>query len=335
MLALTVLLLVAAIRSTVPGGTHKAIYFELFSTSLFGAALILMRSEEAYTRLALGLVAVGLIVALSAHPTISPNEPLAVAGATEIETGLYPAFGALAALTVLAARTRGLRRVLWLAIASYLAVMSVRSGSRSDLVGFAAAAALAALLVVVRSRDRLRAGLLVVAAAAAIVTAFGTLAGPGALSRYQRLTSDKERQFLAQRGLDVAEAHPFGTGIGGFSVNLPETGPFAELPHPHNVVLELLDDGGGLTAGIFLAVVAAALRYATLARSRSAGAFVATALVLGLTSAQLTGSINGDRVVLLMAGAGLALAVQAPPRLRAGRDAPPGHIPSHVRPARD
>jgi O-antigen ligase len=307
MVVLVALMLIGALRSAVPGATYKAVYFELFTASLFGATVILIRDRAGVVHLAAGAVVVGLIVALSARAGAEPNLPLTVPGGNEIVAALYPAFGAIAAVTALALPARGLRRLLWLAVAAYLTIMAIRAGSRGVLLSFAAAGVVATALVVAQSANRARAAFVAGAVGAVIAVGFGAVAGPVALARYTRINDDPRRAYMRDRAVEIAVDHPLGTGIGGFSVNLPEMGPTTGVPVPHNVVLELFTDGGALTAGVFLALLAVAGRAALRGWRAPGSIFITAGLVFAFVEALSSDDVNGARILWLAAGAAVAL----------------------------
>jgi O-antigen ligase len=311
MLVLVALMLVGGIRSLVPGATYKAVYFEVFSATLFAAAIILLRDPAGLARLAAGTVVAGFVVALSARAGTGPNEPLTVAGGNEIVAALYPAAGALAAITALAMSSRGVRRVLWLAAAAYLTIMAIRAGSRGVLLSLVAAGLATTALLIAHAHNRARATLVAASVGLVIAVGFGAVAGPVALARYTRLSNDPRRAYMRDRAVEFAVDNPLGTGIGGFAVNLPEMGPTSGVPVPHNVVLELLTDGGAITAGVFLALLAVAARGAARGRREPGGVFVVATLVFSFVGALGSDDVNGARGLWVFAGAAVALEAMA------------------------
>ena len=124
-LVLSTLLVVAAMRSSLPGAGSKAIYFEVVPLVLFFSPFVLVRDLPALTRLAVAFIAVGFIVAQAASPSADPSEPYTLPGGSEIKAALFPAFGALAAVTCVAMRVRGRWRLAFFAVGAVLAAAAV------------------------------------------------------------------------------------------------------------------------------------------------------------------------------------------------------------------
>jgi len=275
------------------------------------------------------LLTLAAAVALVAGPAAAqdyPNKPITIV----VPAAAGGPTDTISRVTALAMSSKGVRRVLWLAAAAYLTIMAIRAGSRGVLLSLAAAGLVTTALLVAHARNRARATLLAVTVGLAIIVAFGAVAGPVALARYTRLGNDPRRAYMRDRAVEFAVDNPFGTGIGGFSVNLPEIGPTTGVPVPHNVVLELLTDGGAITAGVFLALLAVAARAAARGRRAPGGVFVLAALVFSFVGALSSDNVNGARGLFLFAGAAVALEAMARAPAAAPRTRPelsPGSAP--------
>jgi O-antigen ligase len=306
-LVLSTLLVVAAMRSSLPGALHKGIYFEAVPLLLFFSPFVLVRDLPALTRLALGFIAVGFVVAQAASPSPDPTQPYTLAGGSEITAALFPAFGALAAVTCVALRARGRWRVVFLALGAVLAAAAVRAGSRGVLVSLFGAALLGGVLLIVHSRRPLLTFALVAAVGLGVAEAGRQVVSPSALSRYQHLTSDPRRDYLSTRALDQALAHPLGNGIGAFGLNLPVINPRPAVAYPHNVALEVFNESGIFALGALVALVVAAF-LAALRVTRLPGAlFCAVGLAFMLLEALASFSATEDSLLWMMLGVGLAM----------------------------
>jgi O-antigen ligase len=315
-LVLSTLLVVAAMRSSLPGAGSKAIYFETVTLVLFLSPFVLVRDLNALTRLAAGFIVVGFIVVRVTHATADPSEPYTLAGGSEIEAALFPAFGALAAVTCVAMRVRGAWRIVLFAVGAVLAAAAVRAGSRGVLVSLIGAALLGGVLLIVHSRRPVVTFALIAGIAAGVAEAGRQVVSPAALSRYEHLTSDPRRAYLHTRALDQALAHPLGNGVGTFGLNLPELNPRPLVPYPHNVALEIFNESGIFALAALAVLVGAAFLSALRVARRPGAAFCAVGLAFTLLEAFASSNATDD--FLLWMTLGIALAMPGSP---ASRDA--------------
>ena len=319
MVVLVVMLLLAALTSSYPGGTFKAVYFEVTCGALFFAPLVLVRDVAGFVRIAAGFVVIGLLVAHAAIPGATPNQPFTVPGGNEITAAYFPAMGAVAALSCLAMRTYGLRRTLLFALAGLLAAAAVRTGSRGVLVALIAAVAVALLLLVVHARRPALALGLALLVAIGGYAGVRQVAGPAALERYSALTSDSRRDYLRTQAIEQSLDHPMGVGIGGYGNNLPVISLGSTVPYPHNILLEVVNESGLIALDALLALLAAAFVVALrLARMRGL-AFCVAGVTFAFVEALASGNVNDNAVLWLMLG--LTFAVSQTPEARGGRRA--------------
>ncbi|HEY1480642.1 MAG TPA: O-antigen ligase family protein [Gaiellales bacterium] len=314
MLVVSGLLVVAALRTVVPGATYKAINFEIVGSALLFMPLILVRDTKALARLALGFVIVGIMVALAATPSGDPSEPLIIPGGDEITAALFPAFGGLAAISCLAMRCRGIQRLLLLALGIVLLGASVRAGSRGVLLsmGIAVIAALVLLIYHSRRRQVIVSAILIALASLVVIgpaveTAVRGSIDPAALKRYTHLTTDRRRAYLHSRALDQAFAHPLGVGVGTYGVNLPVLQPRPAVPYPHNVIYETFDESGIFAVGALVALMLTGLAAALKTAWRPGCAFCAVGLVFGLSEAFASGSVADDPLLWMTIGISMGI----------------------------
>jgi O-antigen ligase len=306
-LVLSTLLVFAAMRSSLSEAGSKAIYFEVATLVLFFSPFVLVRDLATLNRLALAFIAVGFIIVNATSPTADPSQPYSVPGGSEITAGLFPAFGALAAVTCVAMRLRGAWRIGAFAVGAVLAGAAARAGSRGVLAALIAAMALGGILLVLHSRRRVVTSALVAVVGLAIAVIGRQFVGPTALSRYARITDDPRRSYLHARALDEAFAHPLGNGIGTFGLNLPVLNPRPVVPYPHNVAYEIFNESGIFALGAFAALVGAAFASALRVARVPGGAFCAAGLAFALFEAFASGSVNDDSLLWMMLGISLAM----------------------------
>ena len=319
MVVLAVLLLVAAARTTIPGGVYKAVYFEAVCGTLFFAPMVLIRDAAGFARLAAGLVIVGLVVADAATPGSIPGQPYTLPGGNEITAAYFPAIGALAALSCLAMRAVGLRRVLLLVVAAVLTAAAVRAGSRGVLIAVLVATLLALVLLVIHARRPVVALTLAVIALGFGLVAAREVVGTSALARYSGLTDDARRAYLRTRALDQALDRPAGLGIGGYGLNLPVLNPRPAVPYPHNIVLEVANESGIVALNALLALLGVGFVMALRLARRRGFALCAAGITFAFIEALASGSVNDHGVLWLMLGLTFAATKMMPAVDGAGR----------------
>ncbi len=306
-LVLSTLLVVAAMRSSLPGATSKGIYFEAVPLLLFFSPFVLVRDLTALTRLAVAFIGVAFIIVHASSPSADPSQPYTLPGGSEIEAALFPAFGALAAVTCVAMRMHGRLRVVLLTVGAVLAVAAARAGSRGVLLSLLGAAILGGILLVAHSRRPVLTLALVAAVGLGVAEAARQVVSPTALSRYARLTNDPRRDYLHTRALDQALAHPLGNGVGTFGLNLPVINPRPAVPYPHNVALEVFNESGILALGALAWLVGAALLAAMRIARQPGAAFCAVGVVFALLEAFASGNVTDDPLLWMMLGIALAM----------------------------
>lgn len=317
-LALGALLAVAALHSPDPeAGLAKVGTFVSLTALAFFAPILVLRGRESLTRLALGLVGLGLLVAFIAEHQDHAGHPLVLPGAAnEIDVGLLAGMGLVAIIGYLWPLTPGIARVLWLAPAAYLAITVVSAGSRGALAGVIVATVIALALQMLRLTSARVAAvslLVLVAVAAPIVVATSP---PQAQAKYlavlqggdgglQRLDAGGgARSEITSSAVEMFADHPLGVGTAGYPA-------LTGFPWPHNIILELGAELGVLGIGLFLVLLGAtllALARGSLRAGHAPEAIGAVALLLVPLMLSLSSyDLNGNRIMWAMFGVALAV----------------------------
>jgi O-antigen ligase len=317
--ALAALGLLSVFWSDLPGtGLSKALLFETMTLLAFFSPFILIRTRSQLTRFMVAIVGIALFVALTAEKTGHPSKPLVAAGGNEIELALICGFGLLAAFGYLLVIGKSGWGVLWMIPAAYLAYTILQAGSRGVLVG----AGLALLFLIVRlalARARARGLLLAIVAAAVIaVVAAGPQLFGEATGKYQSelfsITSNpatvlRQRDWYFSQGMELAVAHPLGTGSAGYQAATGEK-------YPHNLVLEYASEQGIPGLVLFLALFVAAWRALLRPALRGTPEAAVCGALLILFAVESLVSFGPNEARPLWFALGLALAL---PNLRTDR----------------
>ena len=316
-LALIVLLLLGVLASPDPeSGLDKALAFQTFSALAFLAPLAIVRTPASLYRLLGLIVAVGVVVGLTAEEPERSESVLVLPGAdNQIQVGLLLGLGVVSIVAYLWPASKGWVRLAWLAPAAYLLLKLVSAGGRSALVGTLLACAVA-LVCLVRAggRDRL-AALALVGVLAALVPAAWATSSPAVKDRYLVTIRDfrggggldsggADRSAVADAAVDIFASHPLGAGTGGYEA-------LTGYEWPHNLVLEVASELGlpGLATliGLLACICLALWRAARHGPFRREVVGAGSLLVLPLTVAFSSFDLNGNRT--LWFACGLALAV--------------------------
>lgn len=277
----------------------------------FAGAILLVRTAEQRAWLMGGTVAVGLAVAvlywLAPSTDVTLYGRIALEGSDTIAPGRYG--GAALVVLVVLTLARKVRLVVAAPVAVVLLVLIFGSGSKGPLV--AAVIALVALVPLMgRMRRHGRAVFTLAAVAALGVYLFGR-AGAAARARFELLLADDRgvsvtgREHLWAVGWDTFEAHPLlGIGWGGLEPLLP---PLAR--YPHNAVVEVAGEAGllGLLGFVALVVVAYRRVYAQARTGDLTAVCLVALLTFWLVNAMVSGDLNSNRGLFVMAGACVAL----------------------------
>jgi O-antigen ligase len=308
--ALAGLVVLSVLWSPAPDlGLDKALRFETLTMLAFVAPFVLVRTRGDLYRLMIFLLAVSLVVALTAVPGADPNQPLTVAGGdSEIELALYASTGLVACAGYLMLVGRSPLRFLWAIPALYLGGTVISAGSRGVLVGSVLALGVIGVRAVAASRSKVIPIVIMVAAVIAALSYVSTLTGPAA-QKYQGLLGNNQattlgkRDFLLQDGIDMALAYPMGRGASGYQFEVL-------FPYPHNAFVEVAAEQGIIGLGLLVALMAAAFRSSLRARGgpRSPESILAGGLLIVLVvDAMVSQTFTQFRELWLALGLALAL----------------------------
>lgn len=292
-------------------GLEKAVIFESLTALSFISAFILVRTRTQLMRFMMAIVAIALLVALTAEETGHQAHAFVAAGSgtNEIELALMSGFGLMAAFGYLFVVDRHAWGVLWIVPATIFATTILKAGSRGVLIG--TVLGLVFLLVwlgVAGGRGRRLLLVVLVGGAVAAVVGGPQLTG-GATTKYKtELFSSNPADVLRQRnwyftqGWELTAAHPFGTGLAGYEAATGER-------YPHNIVLEYGSELGIPGVALFLALFIAAWRSLTsgAARYTPEAAVVGALLVLFATESLVSLGPNESRPLWFTIGLALSL----------------------------
>ncbi len=331
--------MVLALWSTFVVGAAGGLWYEsgpykvalLFSVTLLCAlAPAWLLSREESRRWFIPAVTVAGL-AMAAALILNPDREmealygrLTLEGSNSIATARVVGAGAAVALVQGLVGTR--RRWLWLCSAGAMAAVLVLIGSRGPFIGLVAAVVIA-LLIGKNGRGvrRIYLGALGLLAAIILVLVVATSQNRAAGRIGEILTgarTDETRLALMQQCVAAISEHVLGVGWGGFSSVALEGALQSRYSYPHNLVLEILIEGGWLAGVAFLAFVAASLAGFWRWSVTSEGATLLTMGIYWVLVAQTSGDINANRMTWVMLGLGLVLLVSATRRDgsdRAGR----------------
>lgn len=206
------------------------------------------------------------------------------------------------------------RRLLWWGFAAAGTAVLVAIGSRGPFLALVVAVLLVLLLG--RVFRGVRGPSFVVTAVGLVALALGiTASGSQAAARILSLVTGEEldvsREYLLEQAWAGALVHPLGIGWGGFGSLAAVDRTYGDPKiYPHNIVLEIVVEGGWL-AGLLFVVVAG---FSLVGYVRASGS-PQTAALLGLgvywlLVAQTSSDVNGNRMTWASITLGLVLYVK-------------------------
>jgi O-antigen ligase len=189
------------------------------------------------------------------------------------------------------------------------------TGSRGPILS--AMIAVAGVVVVLMMRRKVRAWIVVVLVGA-IVLAFVALSSSG-IAGLERLTSDSDsgRSSLINDSIAVFLAHPLGVGWGNLGTYIAFGAADGARVYPHNILVELLVEGGVFAIAGFVALVLVALKNVALRMLESEGFVEPILLALtlyALANAQVSSDIVGNRMLWVFLGLSICLRAVKGPR---------------------
>ena len=132
---------------------------------------------------------------------------------------------------------------------------------------------------------------------------FSFIADPSAVS-------EESRSGIYSESVQVIIENPLGIGIGNFAevLHLPGPNGFV-LTYPHNIFLEYFLEFGWITGVWAIVLMVRVLVYAYIENQKSSGqlSFYLFAYLFVLLAAQFSFDLNGNRIVLALAMAGISL----------------------------
>ena len=304
-----------------PYGETKILH--LFTLTLLAACapLVLVRSAARVRWFAGWLLVAGLLVGLLSVMQSTPDARLSLPGSNTISTARVAATGA----TVLGVwafscirHASGSRRLLaWIGAAAAGAVLvgtAVATGSRGPLLAMISSLV---ITVVFTPGTPLRRAVRVTVMAAALV-GFGAWAmtnAPEASSERLLLgvtetgLEDNTRVNLGTETLQIIKFSPFGIGWGDLAERIP---PSVMLDsgwrlYSHNVILETFVEAGWIAGGALVVVLMIALRRAARRLSGDTGKTVFALLVFSLLNALVSGDLNDNRQLFVVAAIAVSL----------------------------
>lgn len=191
-------------------------------------------------------------------------------------------------------------------------VLLVASGSRGPLLTAVGCLALAGLLYYRQDR-RLQLRLALAGAAVAVALSVAWMLAPrGSEQRIEELaqgqlgSSELTRLDAYERSLRLIAVHPEGVGWGGFASLVDQLGiGGADRQYPHNMVIEVLLEGGWVAGGYLIALFAACgLRIARLPSTYENRGLLVFFLFY-LLNAMVTGDLNDNRHLFALMAMGL------------------------------
>lgn len=302
----------------------------LFTLCFLAAAapMVLLRSEPRRLGFVRALGALSVVIAVwlllgGAVLAGSESGRLQIEGANPIAVGRMACLGSVIfALTVL--RARGLPRLLCLAGFVLCTAAAVATGSRGPLAAAVVAVAMVliltgsgrsalAFILIGSRRSRARRVVTFAALAVGVWLAVIRFAPASALKRISTAgggESDTERVRLATESVNIAWNNWGGVGwgdLGNYLSSAARTVSQGSVQYPHNVILEALVEGGFLgLLGLFIMLWVSLRRLQANAGSLN-GQIMLGLWLLALGSALTSSDLNGNRLMWMMVGVGLAL----------------------------
>jgi O-antigen ligase len=260
---------------------------------------------------------VGVLTLLAPNPLLLARGIYALRGNNTIGTARIVGFGVVALLCLTVLTQRRLVRLAALATAAGLMVPLLATGSRGPLIALVAAGLVFAASL---PRERWRSAFSALGGAVAVAGVMYVLRPTAVPDRLGVLVSGQpDTSFAARLDLWSAAAsaitdHPLGLGWGNFA-HVSPLGTFVTMSgsegsylYPHNIILEVGCEGGWIALlglGIFAIAVLRAARIRS--TDHYTGALTALA-VFALVNALVSADINGNLLLLALAGAILATA---------------------------
>lgn len=297
------------------GLTKTAVLFTLtFLVALAPFVLITdHRAVRMFIRAQFGsaLVAAPAVFILPSHYDIIRGQ-LGIEGASTISVGRIVGVGALIASLSFLRQAR--LRILSLAIALALLSVTLAVGNRASLLAYSASIVITVVYAKYFQRIRVAAIIgLGAATALAMTLIISGVIRPS--SRVQSLFalmrsadgSVDTRTTLSSLAAAASFDRPIGEGWDGFSKNDSVQLVLGATNYPHNILLEIVVEGGWLAGGAFIVYVVLALRRAHVRSDHPLGMTTLGLIVYWTTAALFSEDINGNRMMWATLAVGLVL----------------------------
>lgn len=279
------------------------------------APLVLFRSLADVTRFINGLVLLGVVQGSDALTGLlqgASHARLSGFGANPIAFGRSVGLIFIwTALQGIEGRWNGLAALAGVGLS---ALLLIASGSRGPLFSAVGLICLAGIIYYRRRRPAARRFALA-ALVVALALPYGLASAPQQSGqRIEKLasgsldTSELTRLDAYDQSLELIGAHPLGIGWGGFASQVDQSGNGGtDRQYPHNLLLEVLLEGGWLCGLALIGFCWLALRRI----ARQPASFQARALLLLygflLCNAMVSGDLNDNRLLFAFAAIGLRL----------------------------
>ncbi len=253
----------------------------------------------------LALVDPGVVVQGSGRLTLEGSDPIAAGRA---------AGAALVVLLVVLFR----RKAWWAiggAISLFLTIVMFQSGSRGPLLAAGIALVMAGLLSPGTGLRRMMRPIVLICALGLFVW-YGLRVAPELAARriadLATIAGDasvQQRLLLYDETLSTIIRTPEGIGWGDLYEYLnPGTAlDSGWIQYPHNIMLEVVSEGGWLAGAALLGILVAALRRAYQGVSTTTGLAIFALLLFSALNAMVSGDINGNRLLFTLLSVCLAL----------------------------
>ena len=301
-------MIVGAVRAPESDYAQEKI-LEMVTLTLVAVAggVLLVRTDEQRRWLVFGTIGTG--VAVAALYLVAPTTDDALLGRAALEgsntIGLGRYTGAALVGVVVLALTRRLAFAPAVAIGVPLLWVLIGTGSRGPIVATAVALAVTMLPLAARAGHRSRSlalgGLVVVGGWWFLGrTVEAARNGVLLLVADDKGVSVNERERIWSAGWAVFERSPLGVGGGGLAPSITPN------RYPHNIVVEVAAEGGlPVLMGLLVLLVVAYRRAYRMARLGDP--MLIGLLTFWLANAMVSEDVNGNRAVLILAGACVAL----------------------------
>lgn len=298
-------------------GVEKILRFFTLTLLCAVAPLFFVRSERTrwtfLMMIAIFGITFGILALVDSGVVVEGSGRLTLEGSDPISAG-RAAGAALVVLLVVTFR----RKAWWAAggaISLFLTIVMFQSGSRGPLLAAGVALVMAGMLSPGTGLRRMM-RLIILVGVLGLFVWYGLRVAPElAAQRFTDLatiagdTSVQKRLLLYNETLSTLIRTPEGIGWGDLYGYLnPGTAlDSGWMQYPHNMLLEVVSEGGWLAGAALLGVFVVALRRAYQGVTSTTGLAIFALLLFSALNAMVSGDINGNRLFFTLLGVCLAL----------------------------